>query len=324
MISGVTRRALLDLFESYDPNPDLTVAGLLLGGQPERHRPLRWWGRLDEVEFMSRLYDLDNLPSSDERYPNCRGDIIQHCIANCDWEASWPLQDERFGLSTSDADLLRFLAETLHPEVRSDPDDVSRLLNTYNRLLRPDGAEIIRSGTISRRPVYAGGAAVPRNIQPSTLREAIGQAVRNNLTDCTLTELDELLVELEMTASEGPKPDQAARLLYDRLEAGLKEGSLASPGSSKAHYVIERLADCTLTELDELLVELEMAASAGRGSPPKNLIFASEGPKPDQAARLLYDRLEAGLNEPEREIMEAYRELLRTHGFDLPALIPQV
>ena len=51
---------------------------------------------------------------------------------------------------------------------------------------------------------------------------------------------------------------------------------------------------------------------------------ASDGPKPDQAARLLYDRLEAGLNEPEREIMEAYRELLRTHGFDLPALIPQV
>lgn len=372
MISGVTRQALLDLFESYDPNPDLTAAGLLFGGQPERHRPLQWWGRLDEVEFMSRLYDLDSLPSTDERYSTCREDIIQHCIANCDWEASWPLRDDRFISSTSDADLLRFLAETLHPEVRSDPDDVSRLLDAYNRLLRPDGAEIIRSGTISRRPVYVGGAAVPRNIQPATLRDAIGQAVRNNLTgeNRVIAFCDELGMP------------------------SLKEGSLAAPGSSKAQYVTERLTDCTLTELeefgravaeahrwaelDELLIELEMAASAGTGSPPKNLIFASDGPKPDlvlidsldneiqivnddgscliytrkissgrglsfrelvewwraehspdastadQAARLLYDRLESGLNEPERETMEAYRELLRTHGFDLPALIPQV
>jgi len=71
---------------------------------------------------------------------------------------------------------LRFLAETLHPIVRSDRDEVERPRAEYNRILRPDRVEIRQVSTISGRPVFAGGPATPRNIQPHTARKAIGRS----------------------------------------------------------------------------------------------------------------------------------------------------
>lgn len=45
-----------------------------------------WWGTLDEVRFLSRLYDLNNLPSHDPRFATAEQDIWQHCINNpVDW-----------------------------------------------------------------------------------------------------------------------------------------------------------------------------------------------------------------------------------------------
>lgn len=37
-----------------------------------------WSGRLEEVEFLARLYDLKSLPSNDSRFPDASGDIWQH------------------------------------------------------------------------------------------------------------------------------------------------------------------------------------------------------------------------------------------------------
>jgi hypothetical protein len=45
-----------------------------------------WWGRLEETEFLSRLYDLSQMPSTDSRYTDASGDIWKHRVANDDWE----------------------------------------------------------------------------------------------------------------------------------------------------------------------------------------------------------------------------------------------
>ena len=80
-----------------------------------------WYGRLEENEFLSRIYDLETLPSTDQRFDNAGADIWQHRINNFDWEDDWVFYDERFGLSNGeDHVLLRFLCETLHPMVRSN------------------------------------------------------------------------------------------------------------------------------------------------------------------------------------------------------------
>ena len=44
------------------------------------------YGRLEETEFLSRLYDLDEIPSTDSRFNTAERDIRQHRINNDDWE----------------------------------------------------------------------------------------------------------------------------------------------------------------------------------------------------------------------------------------------
>jgi hypothetical protein len=65
-ISEVTRRAVIDHF---------SIA------------KVSWAGRLQDDEFLARLYDLSNLPSLDHRYQDAAGDIYQHCVRNSDWES---------------------------------------------------------------------------------------------------------------------------------------------------------------------------------------------------------------------------------------------
>jgi hypothetical protein len=62
-ISEVTRRAIIDLFGASGIN---------------------WAGRLEDDDFLARLYDLTALPSRDFRYSNAAGDIHQHCARNND------------------------------------------------------------------------------------------------------------------------------------------------------------------------------------------------------------------------------------------------
>jgi len=112
-------------------------------------------GRLGEIEFLDRLWDLDALESTDARYKTARDDIRVHTINwPDDWEQDWVFKDYRFELGEGpDEVLLRFLSETLHPEVR-DYEDVENLCTRYNALLRMDGWQLLPVREISGRPVY--------------------------------------------------------------------------------------------------------------------------------------------------------------------------
>jgi len=153
-ISEVTRRAIIDA---------LTV------------EKIGWSGRLDEPQFLSRLFDLTKLPTTDGRFSDAAGDIWQHRVNNFDWEDDWVFYDSRFGLLTGeDETFLRFLCEMLHPVVRTDSSEVDRLLQNFNEALRTDGYEIVEKGRISGKPVFAARAIGARNPPLlSTLKEAV-------------------------------------------------------------------------------------------------------------------------------------------------------
>ena len=120
-------------------------------------RRIAWSGVLDEAEFLGRLYDLDALPSTDSRFSSARGDVYQHRVLNpFDWEDDWIFSDPRFGLADSDDALVRFLAEMLHPAVRTDLAEVEELRAFLNSVLIHDGYEIGQTGDISGAPVFEG------------------------------------------------------------------------------------------------------------------------------------------------------------------------
>lgn len=46
-----------------------------------------WSGELDEADFLGRIYDMENMPSTDSRFKTASQDIWQHRVNNYDWPA---------------------------------------------------------------------------------------------------------------------------------------------------------------------------------------------------------------------------------------------
>lgn len=116
---------------------------------------VHWQGQLNDVEFLSRLYDLEELPSSDYRYPDASGDIWQHTVNNSDWDADWVFADRRFNLLGGSAeDFLRFLCEIVHPVIRPDRDETIRIVSQFNDQLRRAGWELSEEERIGGRPRF--------------------------------------------------------------------------------------------------------------------------------------------------------------------------
>jgi hypothetical protein len=108
------------------------------------------------VEFLSRIFDLQSLPSWDTRCKDAAGDIWQHCINNDDWLPDWVFSDSRFKLLDGPADtFLSFLCEIVNPVVRPDRDEALKLVMHFNDQLRPTGWEIYEEERIGGRPRFA-------------------------------------------------------------------------------------------------------------------------------------------------------------------------
>lgn len=135
-ISTITRR---DIFDT------MSVEGIY------------WNGRLEETEFLSRIFDLEKMPSTDVRFKNALGDIWQHRVNNYDWDDNWVFADRRFNLlNCDDAVFLQFLCEMLHPIVRNDNTQVTKLQQLFNEYLSNDNFELVEKTRISNRPIFVG------------------------------------------------------------------------------------------------------------------------------------------------------------------------
>jgi hypothetical protein len=122
-----------------------------------------WWGRLNEIEFLQSLYDLDRPVSTDPRFTTAREDIIQHRVNNpLNWPDHWVFEYPQFQLLDGpDEIFLGFLTRFVHPEVQPEIDQSSRRVAELNRLLGPDGWTLRPFEFISGRPIYSPGLTSP-------------------------------------------------------------------------------------------------------------------------------------------------------------------
>ena len=142
----MTRRDIFSLFKD-----GLDIVGFL----DEERLSYKYYGRLDEIDFLKKIYDLKALPSYDSRFKNAEEDIVQHTINNCDYEDGWVFEDERFGLlNGEDEVLLNFLCTVFHPVVRYEKGYWKEFLDSINELLHNDGYELYPESKISGRDVY--------------------------------------------------------------------------------------------------------------------------------------------------------------------------
>ena len=115
-----------------------------------------YYGILEEVEFLNRLYPLYTLESMDSRFDNAYDDIQKHSRFG-DYEKDWIFKDERFNLKyCADADLLNFLCMIFHPEVRDEENKNWKIiLDEINHLLKQDGYELYPGSQLSGRNIYS-------------------------------------------------------------------------------------------------------------------------------------------------------------------------
>ena len=138
-ISEITKRDIYDLFlNGFDLDDFFATEKVTYP----------YYGRLEEIEFLNRLYDLKNMSSYDSRCPDAESDIWQHTVNNDDYPFCWVFEDERFQLKIgSDESYLKFICEIFHPVVRHEKGYWKELLNEVNKLLQNDGYEIKGCGT---------------------------------------------------------------------------------------------------------------------------------------------------------------------------------
>jgi len=145
-ITEITKRDILDLFRN----------GLVISDIWESKRvSYPYYGRLEEIEFLKRLYDLKSMPSLYSMYANAEEEIWQHTVKNDDYPYCWVFEDERFQLKNGRDDIyLKFLCEIFHPTVRCEEGYWREYLNEINRLLQNDGYELYPAKKISNRDIY--------------------------------------------------------------------------------------------------------------------------------------------------------------------------
>ena len=146
-ITNVTRRDIIDILIHGFYSPF---------GFEALHYEFDFFGKQNTVDFLNRLYPLKDMPSKDSRYENAEDDIWVHTIANSlDYPYGWLFYDDRFPLmSGSDEDLLAFLCEIFHPEVRDENSNWKIFYERINNLIRADGYELYPKGQISGRDVF--------------------------------------------------------------------------------------------------------------------------------------------------------------------------
>ncbi|MGB8646505.1 MAG: hypothetical protein WCF84_14800 [Anaerolineae bacterium] len=136
-ISQLTRRNLLD---------KLGILG--------RFSHQQFWGRLEMITFLKRIWPLEQMPSTDSRFETAEGDIWQHMVNNDDWDLDYLF--DYLGLTGgNDDEFLRFLEEVTHPVVRLPPEQ-DEFVAFINKHLTKDGFELQPRDQISGYPIYRG------------------------------------------------------------------------------------------------------------------------------------------------------------------------
>jgi len=269
-ITEVTRRAIIDY---------LSV------------EQVDWSGRLDEVGFLARIWDLEQMPSTDGRFRTASGDIRQHRIDNWDWPDDWVLGDPRFDLLRGpDERFLGFLAESVHPAVRPDVDRARELVDHFNEHLRRDKWELAEVSQISVRPVFAGrprgafhnaGDALAVDdfddlLDPETLRDHLRRIDRDLGSDppgaiASSKELAESVLKgILDNANVSYSRSDDLMSLYKLVQAELSLNANAVPDSargSKAAVKTLRALVTTLQSLAELRNELGLGHGRTERSP---------------------------------------------------------
>jgi hypothetical protein len=105
------------------------------------------------------------MESTDIRFNNAEGDIIQHRNYSSDWNDDWIFYYRPINLKNGiDEKFLRFLCEMFDPYVRDENRNWMYILSLINELLRIDGYELFVNSHRSEKTVYGWRSISDQNL----------------------------------------------------------------------------------------------------------------------------------------------------------------
>jgi AbiJ N-terminal domain 3/TIR domain len=113
-----------------------------------------FYGTLDSISFLKKVWNLDSMPSYDSRFKTAEGDIWQHTINNYDWDDDYLLKERLRISEIPDQQFARFLEACIEPAVVRSPERIEKLAALFSRYLEQDGFCMRESGRISGRVIY--------------------------------------------------------------------------------------------------------------------------------------------------------------------------
>ncbi len=244
---------------------------------------LAWSGRLDEVAFLSKVFDLKSMRSNDHRFSDAERDIWQHRVNNRDGDNGWVFDDGRFELvRCPDETLLRFLVEMVHPIVRPNGSEAAQLVEFFNEHLRADGWEIAVRSEVSGKPIYAARRLVEGASFALRQVQSVAQVIGADYLNQQITRMEAAVVrdpELAIgTAKEFletlcktiladtgvvPANDDLPMLLRTALDQ-VKLDIKGAPDPVKAEKAVSRLLG-NLSGLGSAIGEVRNAIGSGHG-----------------------------------------------------------
>ncbi|TJY42402.1 hypothetical protein E5161_10435 [Cohnella pontilimi] len=110
-------------------------------------------GKYDLIDFLKRIWNLDEMPSTDSRFDTATGDIWQHMINNSDWDDVYLFERYLELLISTDEIFCRFLEQVVHPLIRDQLEQIE-YVSVLNERLQKDGYILAVSDNISGFPIY--------------------------------------------------------------------------------------------------------------------------------------------------------------------------
>lgn len=95
----------------------------------------------DDFGFLKEIWDIRNMPSEDNRFPNAERDIWQHMINNSDWDLDY-LFTERLKLYDNDDVFVKFIETVISPNYRKDEEDILLYVLQINDILANDKLQL--------------------------------------------------------------------------------------------------------------------------------------------------------------------------------------
>lgn len=106
------------------------------------------------LDFLSKIWDLRIMPSTDGRYNDAYGDIYQHMVNNDDWDYEY-LFITRLEILENDDIFQRFLQTVFNPDVRKTEDSIMKFYLLINPYLEKENYGLfITDYTSEELPVY--------------------------------------------------------------------------------------------------------------------------------------------------------------------------